>query len=399
MKFRLYPYDCFMRRSILICLVLTLLILFQTSTVADSPIYEQARISLEMTEIVMSCLDLYKKMDSAPGLNGLLCLPNAEETALVAKRIADLGYTVMHPNGDLYHYEAVLSFCEAVNQGTFSEVNIYFVQNNLSCLSFFAENGRVFFVVNELRFDEELNPVIAEDGILTELELFTLTDKGYLIYGKDKMPQGKFVFKFGFRVKPLGEKLRELERVYLEPLGGYAGHNALTENWSARNVTSLNFNEIFEPLYNYESGRIFDEDFMEPYSYDNGSYMQSVPGDLFERIVTKYFPVSVEELRANAVYSTEQEIYAGEAMWREYYYNPAWEVVDYYSNADGSLTLVVDAVSIPHGKDRVATNYLTVMPREDGTFYYLSNTCNRFYRDWEKVNLWPYFPEYGARVK
>lgn len=251
-----------------------------------------------------------------------------------------------------------------------------------------------------LHFDENFQPYIGEDSSFTQLELFALTEKEYLLFGKDQMPQGKFVFKFGFRVEPLGAKMHELRQKYLEPLGGYAGHNALTMEWKHDNLLSVNFNEVFEPLYNYESGGLFAEDFMEPFTSDEGAvYMQAIPGNLFECLITKYFPVSAEKLRKTAVYAEKKQLYAGEPMWLQYYYNPAWEVVDYIENEDGSLTLVVDAVSVPHGKDRVATNYLTVMPRDDGTFYYVSNVCERFYENWEKVNLWPYFHEYGARIK
>ena len=371
----------------------------QPPIASEHPPFSHTEIEQEMMGIAAFCLDLYSQMENAPGFEGLLCLPTTEESLSVAERIAEMEYAVVRPDGDMYNHEAVYHFYEAVLCGSDAELGIYLVQNNLIRLGFMTKDGKVHYTVDHLCFDEDFTPYISSDEGYSTLEVFQITEKGYLLWGQNRMPQGKFVFRYGLRVEPLGAEKRALEQKYLEPLGGYAGHNALTMDWNVDNLSALNFNEIFEPLYNYESGSNFAEDFMEPYNFDGVVYMQAIPRKLFEDIVTKYFPISVDSLREATVYSPDNGVYAGEAMWLQYYYNPQWEVVDIFANTDGSLTLVVDAVSTPHGKDKVATNYLTVMPREDDSFYYLSNTFERFYEDCEKVNLWPYFHEYGARIK
>lgn len=52
-------------------------------------------------------------METAPGFDGLLCLPTTEQEVSVAKRIEDMGYPVMVPDGDLARHEAVYRFYEA----------------------------------------------------------------------------------------------------------------------------------------------------------------------------------------------------------------------------------------------------------------------------------------------
>jgi len=106
--------------------------------------------------------------------------------------------------------------------------------------------------------------------------------------------------------------------------------------------------------------------------------------------MTKYFNLDAIRLREWAVYDAGQDVYAWE-MYISNQYQPSWEIVDYSENADGSITLVVDTYSIRHYMDHIATNYVTVMPREDGSFYYVSNRV-------ESGEDMKWFPGYRPRI-
>lgn len=93
---------------------------------------------------------------------------------------------------------------------------------------------------------------------------------------------------------------------------------------------------------------------------------------MYERIMTTYFPVSIEQLREKCGYDEKSDSYAYDMIFSRQY-PPFGEVVDYTENDDGTLTLTVDAVWADYNSDLAFTNRVVVQPFADGTFRYLSN--------------------------
>ena len=60
-------------------------------------------------------------------------------------------------------------------------------------------------------------------------------------------------------------------------------------------------------------------------------------------------------------------------------------MVDYTENADGTITLTVDAVWADYDSDLAFTNRIVVQPFADGTFRYLSNVIEEKEREVPKV--------------
>ena len=101
-----------------------------------------------------------------------------------------------------------------------------------------------------------------------------------------------------------------------------------------------------------------------------------ISAEEFEKIMTTYFPVSVEQLREHRGYDEGSNSYQSEMIYASPY-PPFGEVVDYTENADGTITLIVDGV-LPYYNSYLAfRNTVVVQPFEDGTFRYLSNSIEQ----------------------
>ena len=101
-----------------------------------------------------------------------------------------------------------------------------------------------------------------------------------------------------------------------------------------------------------------------------------IPAEEYERIMTTYFPVSVEQLREHCGYAEGSNSYEYEMIYASPY-PPFGEVVDYTKNADGTITLIVDGVWPDYNSDLAFRNTVVVQPFEDGTFRYLSNSIEQ----------------------
>lgn len=107
-----------------------------------------------------------------------------------------------------------------------------------------------------------------------------------------------------------------------------------------------------------------------------------IPADTYEKTMTTYFPVSVEQLREKCGYDEDSNSYAYEMIFARQY-PPFGEVVDYSvspadaENSEGTITLVVDGVWIDYNSDLAFTNIIVVQPFDDGTFRYLSNSIEQ----------------------
>lgn len=133
-----------------------------------------------------------------------------------------------------------------------------------------------------------------------------------------------------WRIKPLSDKCRELTAKYVYGLS-YVNYNVLVTDWDSSNVEDILMPCMFEDIYRIYTG--------ENLKTENGR----IPADIFEKIMTIYFPVSIEQLRKKCGYDEDSNSYENEMIF-ERQYPPFGEVGHYIENADGTITLIVDGV-------------------------------------------------------
>ena len=192
-----------------------------------------------------------------------------------------------------------------------------------------------------------------------DLEEIRLTEKGYFIYtNTETIAHGNL--REYYRVKPLSDECRELTRKYIYGLS-FVNYNMLVTNWDADNVEKILMPRMFEDIY-----RVYTN---EPFRAEGGL----IPAEIYERVMTACFPVSVEQVREYCGYHADAGGYEYEMIFARQF-PPFGEVVDYKQGADGTIILYVDGVWIDYNSDYAFTNQIVVQPFPDGTFRYLSNT-------------------------
>ena len=109
----------------------------------------------------------------------------------------------------------------------------------------------------------------------------------------------------------------------------------------------------------------------------NDTRLFLIPTSNFEQVVQYYFNIDSAVLKNISDYSYALDGYFFFG-YQDGLYNvtpriPEPEVVDYWYNSDGTLTMRVDAVHKWYGTDRAFSHDLTVRENADGSFRYVSN--------------------------
>ncbi|MBQ9250745.1 MAG: hypothetical protein IJ179_11260 [Oscillospiraceae bacterium] len=214
------------------------------------------------------------------------------------------------------------------------------------------------------------------------LTRLTLTDKGYLIFTCDIPDNTAESDHDGYieptamiRLKPLDEPCR----AWTEKLTalGYRGHDLFTADWTAGDLSAVELNELFPALYRAETGTLLAY-YDNPWPMEEQRDITLVPADIFEDLLLQYLDVTREAVRAAADYDAEADAYPvpiqslhgpGE--------NPLPEVTAIQDNADGTVTLTIDALSVEQATDRAFTHLLTLRLCEDGRYRFISNEVLR----------------------
>jgi len=265
--------------------------------------------------------------------------------------------TLLYSN--MENYEKVEDFYTAYSENRDAMVTLYSVEQDglIGAITFLCRDGELQTYYVGIGWQRGGIPEIKYTSVSNIVEM-RLTEKGYLIYAhEDEMPHSSL--RQYWRGKPLSEKCRELTAKYVHGLS-YVNYNVLVINWDGGNVEDILMPCMFEDIYRIDTG--------ENLKPQNGR----IPAEMYERIMTTYFPVSIEQLREKCGYDEKSDSYAYDMIFSRQY-PPFGEVVDYTENDDGTLTLTVDAVWADYNSDLAFTNRVVVQPFADGTFRYLSN--------------------------
>ncbi len=287
----------------------------------------------------------------------------------VVSLLGKAGFVSIADDMNMQNYEIFENFYAAYLRRKDAEVTVYEVQQDglIGALTFVYRNinqedkMQAFYI--GIGWKEGAKPEM-KHTLISDIAKMHLTEKGYFIYTYAEKIVHSDENQY-LRVKPLSEECRELTRKYVDGLS-FVNYNAFVTNWDSSNVETILMPCMFEDIYRIDTGTNLKAE------------NDRIPAELYERIMTTYFPVSKEQLRAKCGYDADSDSYPYEMIFAVPH-APFGEVVDYSvspsaaDNGDGTITLFVEGVWIDYNSDRAFTSEIVVQPFADGTFRYLSN--------------------------
>ena len=286
-----------------------------------------------------------------------------EQCREVVTLLGRAGYVSVTEDTNMENYEKVEDFYTAYLEKHDAMVTIFNVNRDglIGAITFIYRNNELQTYYVGISWQESGIPEI-KNTLVSDIAEINLTEKGYFIYAyKDFIAHSSL--RQYWRIKPLSDKCRELTAKYVYGLS-YVNYNVLVTNWDSNNVEDILMPCMFEDIYRIYTGEnLKTEDWR-------------IPADTYEKIMTTYFPVSIEQVRETCGYDENSNSYEYEMIFASPY-PPFGEVVDYTENSDGTISLVVDGVWADYNSDIAFTNRIVVQPFRDGTFRYLSNTIEQ----------------------
>ena len=286
-----------------------------------------------------------------------------EQCREVVTLLGRAGYVSVTEDTNMENYEKVEDFYTAYMEKHDAMVTIFNVNRDglIGAVTFIYRNNELQTYYVGIGWQEGGIPEI-RSTLVSDIAEIKLTEKGYFIYAYEEVIAHSSLRQY-WRIKPLSDKCRELTAKYVYGLS-YVNYNVLVTNWDSNNVEDILMPCMFEDIYRIYTGEILRTENWR------------IPADTYEKIMTTYFPVTIEQLRERCGYDEDSNSYEHEMIFASPY-PPFGEVVDYTENPDGTITLVVDGVWADYNSDLAFTNIILVQPFDDGTFRYLSNTIEQ----------------------
>lgn len=324
---------------------------------------EQEQLQQTAKLAAEECADLYKDIKVLDTTFYQLEQRTKEQRREVVSRIGGLGFVSVSKGINMANYEKVEIFYSEYSDGKDAQVTIYEIYGDgrFGCRTFLYRAGKLQVYYVEITWQEGGVPILSHTSVW-DLEEIRLTEKGYFIYtNKIKISHGNL--REHYRIKPLAEDCRALTEKYISGLS-YIDYNLLTVDWNSSNVEEIIMDTMFGDIYHMHTGE---------YLKVHGG---RVGAEIFEEIMTIYFPITVEQLHHCCGYDADSDTYECD-LFSVRPYAPFGEVVDYTENEDGTLTLFVDGVWPDYDSDYAFTNQVVIQSYEDGTFCYLSNVVEQ----------------------
>lgn len=322
---------------------------------------EKEQLQNKALSAAESVSEIYKDIeivDESSYFSGITEFTREQRKAVVEK-LGENSFVSVEEDTNMQNYEAIETFYEEYLNGQDSMVTIFKVHRDglIGAVTFIYRNGELQTYYVGIRWKEGGIPEIQGTSV-SDIAEIKLTEKGYFIYSYKTVIDHASLRQY-FRIKPLSDDCRELTKKYILGLS-YVNYNMLVTNWDSSNVEDILMPCMYEDIYRIHTG--------ENLRTEN----QEIPAEQYEKIMTTYFPVSIEQLRKYCGYIEDSGSYPYEMIYASPY-PPFGEVIDYTENVDGTITLMVDGVWADYNSDCAFTNQIVVQPFEDGTFRYLSN--------------------------
>ena len=332
---------------------------------------EQEEAEKDCAEMMEAIRDIYEEADKGTSINAVI----SQETAIKMQQIIaekDVPAAVSGFDVDMMNYDAMEDFLDEASELNKSEIFLYSIHTDgtVSREKFTFDGKDMYSLYTKGRLTDDMEPAFSVNS-LSRMSQWKYTEKGWFIfeYCTAQPPELTEVVDAYemIRVKPQKEEYREMEENYLDIIG-YQGNNLLCSEWSEDQIEGLDFNGLYEYLYMEEYGREIDTE----------KCAEGIPREEFESLLTKYLPVSAEQLREYASYDAESGTYDWVMLGvGNYAPNAFWisvpEVTGIRENEDGTVTLTVDVVCEKKGNDDFYTHEVTLRILDDGKAMYLSN--------------------------
>lgn len=328
----------------------------------------QERLEVRCEEIAAVYRPLYEALNGmTPSQNDI----DAMEEVLICKGLDVIDTNDIYPSylvtSDRFHrfWNAVL------NQKQAQQEVIMITASGALIYRLFTYDGIGGFLYSmTYSLDEEREQSYEEHSIKD----WELTEKDNFFYrilpANDKhYPDFSLI-----HLNPADHELYDMTLHYILPVS-YVAANVFLVDWSEGNWEKLCFNDQFEYLYLSCFGKQFNGD---EYPMLKDQYGYAIPAKEFEDVVLPYYNIDLNTFRELSQYNPDGEYYP----WRPletndfvfiWYYNIEPEVTAYRKNADGTLTLTVEALSTDLKTDCLFAHEVTVRPLENGAFQYVGN--------------------------
>ena len=344
-------------------------------TVIDFSISDENQFIADLDDIYSSCQDMKCKTEEE----------KLNQTRIVIESMGSKGYIAVDVENqiNMANAENAEMFLSEVAENRDAGCTILQVMYDKSFVRFDFKSGGNNVMITRRFYVRENNCFVEKNEENYKAYTWKYTD-GYLFFERYRMGgyDGDSAYT-ALRVEPLDEKLRVLNRKYIKTIG-YDSNNLFTTNWDESDMNKINYYDIYEALYKMKYGM------SSPYSDEGVTYM--IEGKLYEKVFQEYLPVSTDVLQHVNVYDVSRQMY--QYRTRGMFDHsvtplvPFPEVVDAEHNADGTITLIVNAVSEKDESGRLFTHKVTIKEKENDGFEYVSNdvlTMNKegiyWYRD------------------
>ena len=344
-------------------------------TVIDFSISDENQFIADLDDIYSSCQDMKCKTEEE----------KLNQTRIVIESMGSKGYIAVDVENqiNMANAENAEMFLSEVAENRDAGCTILQVMYDKSFVRFDFKSGGNNVMITRRFYVWENNCFVEKNEENYKAYTWKYTD-GYLFFERYRMGgyDGDSAYT-ALRVEPLDEKLRVLNRKYIKTIG-YDSNNLFTTNWDESDMNKINYYDIYEALYKMKYGM------SSPYSEEGVTYM--IEEELYEKVFQEYLPVSTDVLQHVNVYDVSRQMY--QYRTRGMFDHsvtplvPFPEVVDAEHNADGTITLIVNAVSEKDESGRLFTHKVTIKEKENDGFEYVSNdvlTMNKegiyWYRD------------------
>lgn len=329
-------------------------------TVIDFNISDENQFIADLDDIYSSCQDMKCKTEEE----------KLNQTRTVIESMGSKGYIAVDVENqiNMANAENAEMFLSEVAEDRDAGCTILQVMYDKSFVRFDFKSGGNNVMITRRFYVWDNNSFVEKNEEKYEAYTWKYTD-GYLFFERYRMGgyDGDSAYT-ALRVEPLDEKLRVLNRKYIKTIG-YDSNNLFTTNWDESDMNKINYYDIYEALYKMKYGM------SSPYSDEGVTYM--IEGKLYEKVFQEYLPVSTDVLQHVNVYDVSRQMY--QYRTRGMFDHsvtplvPFPEVVDAEYNADGTITLIVNAVSEKDESGRLFTHKVTIKEKENDGFEYVSN--------------------------
>jgi len=344
--------------------------------------------------------ELESKFESKQQLTAVIIAAMAEAASIqtIINRLGEHGYVAVDGENqiNLTNAAQVIQFCDAVRAKQTAELTIIQVIGSGNAQ---ADSTQAYLLEGFQKYDfhtadgsvkidrrfyqyhpnNEEHQFTLKDTVTYHADLWQYTQDGYLLFAGSYFSEDYYIVSLtdapehaAIRVAPLDERCRELNRRYIQPMG-YACNNLFLVNWDETDFASLDFNDLFDRFY----PMVYDAPV--PYVLDenpNEGLVYQIPEKEFEAVVQSYLDINIQTLRSHTAYMPSEKVYAyrPRGLYEiECTSQPVPEVTGYTENADGTLTLTVNAVFPYENTAKAFSHEVTIRLQENGAFQYVSN--------------------------